>query len=122
LAPSGDEILRRLDFGLVGLSRRPAGTRQLQHGCVLTFAEIRYKDDLTIGKFQGIVVGRRPIKIHLPEPRDLVRGFPRGQKPERSVALNLFFKRKFCPGQQANRNARLCRVRKAARDRIGELS
>jgi hypothetical protein len=69
----------------------------LQYSDVLAFAEIRHKHDLTVGKFQGVVVGRRPVKIDLPETRHLVRGLPRGQEPERSVAFDLIFKRKLSP-------------------------
>jgi len=43
---------------------------------------------------------RGPIEIHLPETRDLVGGFSRRQKPERSVAFDFFFECKFRPRHQ----------------------
>ena len=46
--------------------------RQLQHGRALTFGEIGYQHNLTIRKFQRIVMGGRTIKVDLPETRDLV--------------------------------------------------
>lgn len=118
---SGGERHVLLGFALALLVSRPSGARKLQHRGALAFTEIRYQDDLAIRKLQGVVMGRRPVKIDLPKPRDLVHRFPRRQEAERCIALDLLFECQFGSGQQANGNTRLGGISKAARDGIGKL-
>jgi len=50
-------------------------SRQLQHGRVLAFAQPGEQNDLSIRKFQRVVVRRRLFLIDLPEPRADSGGF-----------------------------------------------
>jgi hypothetical protein len=47
--------------------------------------------------------------------------FPGGQETERGIAFDFFFECKFGPWQQTDSHARLGRIRKAPRYRIGKL-
>jgi hypothetical protein len=53
---------------LIRFDRSTRKSRQLKHGRVLAFAQPREQDDLSIRKFQRVVVRRRLFLIDLPEP------------------------------------------------------
>jgi hypothetical protein len=93
----------------------------LQHRRVLTLAKISDQHNLSIRKLKRIVVYRPVIEVDLAEASHLVRQFPGGQEPERSVAFDLFFECKFRPRQQTDSYARLTGIAEAARNGIGKL-
>jgi hypothetical protein len=53
---------------LVRFDRGTRRSRQLKHGRVLAFAQPGEQNDLSIRKFQRVVVRRRLFLIDLPEP------------------------------------------------------
>ena len=64
-ARSGNE---RIALLLVRFDRSARRSRQLKHGRVLAFAQPGEQNDLSIRKFQRVVVRRRLFLIDLPEP------------------------------------------------------
>ena len=119
---SGDERSGFGDFAFLFLAGGPSSAWQLQHGCMLAFAQVSDQHDLSIRELQRIVMGRRPIEIDLAEASHFVCRFPGGQEAERSIAFDFFFERKFSPGQKADGYARLTGIAEAARDGIWKLS
>ena len=86
---------------------RLADSRQLQHGCSLSGAKVREKDDPAIGKLERIVVRCRVLGIHLPEAGNPSAGLPPLEKTkERSPPLDVIFKRELGAGQKADRYRR----------------
>ena len=64
-ARSGNE---RIVLLLIRFDRSARRSRQLKHGRVLAFAQPGEQNDLSIRKFQRVVVRRRLFPIDLPEP------------------------------------------------------
>ena len=58
--------------------------RKLQHDRALAFAKMREQHDLSVGKFQRIMVRARLVHVHLPESGDRVRQRP--GPPEQKLA------------------------------------
>jgi hypothetical protein len=96
-------------------ARDPCNDRQLHHGSPLPRVEVREQDDLAVRKFDGVMMRRRVLRVHLPETREPPTGSPfLEQTKERSTPLDFIFKRKLGAWQQANRNSRLIDGSKAA--------
>src|SRR5262245_9819730 len=63
--------------------------RQLQHGRVLAFAQLRKQNYLSIGKFESVTMNVPFAFVDLPELRHLVSGRPAEDYP---LASDLLFK------------------------------
>ena len=69
--------------------------RKLQHDRALAFAKMREQHDLSVGKFQRIMVRARLVHVHLPESGDPVRqrpGPPEQKLEAGEMTLDLFLK------------------------------
>jgi hypothetical protein len=98
--------------------------RKLQHGRALAFAKMREQHDLSIGKFQRIMVRAGVVHVHLPKSSDLVRQRPGflEQKPEPGeMTLNFILKSDLGAWKEAHSHPRLFSRRKSACGCVPEL-
>jgi hypothetical protein len=121
-----DIILGRLARDLALLDRcrlvfgPPCRCRQLQHRCGLPGTQARHQHDLSIRKFQRIVMDARLVGVDLPEARQPLTDLPRTEKPKRRLTLDVVVEGNLGAWHQANRYARLSNRNKATRDRVGK--
>ena len=98
--------------------------RKLQHDRALAFAKMREQHDLSVGKFQRIMVRARLVHVHLPELGDPVRQRP-GPPEQKLVAgemtLDLFLKNDLSARKEADGYPRFFHRGKSACGCIPEL-
>jgi hypothetical protein len=94
-SPLPDERIVFLPFHC--LHRAPR-SGQLQHGCVLAFAQPGEQHGLPVGELQRIVMHPRLAHVDLPESRHLRSQFDVRENDEKAFVLDLFFERDFCAG------------------------
>lgn len=85
--------------------------RQLQHSRALLGAQACQQHNLTVRKFDSIVLGEGLIQVDLAKPSDFLAGVPsilveeKGLQP-RKVAIDLGLERKFRTGTQTYSDTR----------------
>lgn len=80
---------------------------QLQHGCMLTYAQMREQHDLAIRELNGIMVRTWIVQVDLPEPSHFVMNAPRfllekAQLKSSNLTLDFAFERDLGPGKKAH--------------------
>src|SRR5579863_10427562 len=79
--------------------------RQLQHRRLLSRIKIGHLDDLTIRKFERVVMRMRIVQIDLPEARQLAGDFLTRQKAEHAVDRHIIVEGQFRARPEAYRYA-----------------
>src|SRR4029078_6786211 len=74
--------------------------RQLQHGRVLTLAQLPSQDDLPIGKFQSVMMNVWLVFVDMLKLSEAMSELPANDHA--NIPLHLFLKGKFCSGKQAH--------------------
>jgi hypothetical protein len=98
--------------------------RKLQHDRALAFAKMREQHDLSVGKFQRIMVRARLVDVHLPESGDPVRqrpGPPEQKLEAGEMTLDLFLKNDLGARKEADGYPRFFHRGKSACGCIPEL-
>jgi hypothetical protein len=90
LARLPDEQIALLPLRCVHRARR---SRQLQHGCVLAFAQPGEQHGLPVGELQRIVVHRRVTYVDLPEPSHFPPELHLREKTKSALVLDFLFER-----------------------------
>ena len=75
--------------------------RQLQHGRVLTFAQMRQQHDLPVRKLKRIMMNVRLVLVDLSEHSHPMPELTPWAEHEDSLALHLLLESKLCAGKQA---------------------
>src|SRR5581483_8307230 len=68
-------------------SRRASGSRHLQHGSGLTFAQPRQQHDLPVGELERVVMRRRTVQIDLTKARQALADLLVRQQTDCEVRL-----------------------------------
>jgi hypothetical protein len=98
--------------------------RKLQHDPGLAFAKMREQHDLSVGKFQRIMVRARLVHVHLPESSEPLRqrpGPPEQKLEAGEMTLDLFLKNDLGARKEADGYFRFVHRGKSACGCIPEL-
>ncbi len=96
-------IFRRRLAAHLRLLRAAMRSRQLQNGRLLTFAQLGQEHDLSIRKFERIVMHVGIVHADLAEPGDLRLQISFAQERENRVDLDLLLEGDLGPRKQADR-------------------
>jgi hypothetical protein len=99
------------------------GGRQLQHGCTLTLDQPREQYDLSVGKFQRIMMDHGAVHVDLSEACKALPDFLvwEDANSEWRLAFDILVECNFGSGQQADRNIRRADGGEATGDGIAEF-
>ena len=93
--------------------------RQLQHGRVLSFAQMRQQHDFPVRKLKRIMMNVRLVLVDLSEHSHPMPELTPWAEHEATLALHLFLESKLCAGKQAYGHIGLADRSKTTRNHAG---